>query len=78
MDQPLRILSVVAEGQGLYDARRIDLIHSERGGTAEGTVLQELERLCERGLVERHADERSFGDRWAITPEGERALVDAP
>lgn len=69
-----QILDVVAEGLGLYDARRIDLIHSARGGAAEGTVLQELERLRERGLVRRIRDKQSFGDLWAVTDEGEKAL----
>jgi DNA-binding HxlR family transcriptional regulator len=76
--QRLRILGVVAEGLGQYDTRRIDLIHSYRGGRAEHTVMQELELLQERGLVERHLDERAvFGSRWAITADGEHVLAEA-
>lgn len=75
--QRRRILGVVAEGLGQYDARRIDIIHSGRGGRAEGTVLQELERLQAAGLVDRRPDPRSFGDRWEITEEGERVLFEA-
>ena len=74
--QRLRILSVVAKGLGRYDTKQVDLMH---GRPAEHTVLQELELLQERGLVERHLDESAvFGSRWAITAEGERVLAEAP
>ena len=47
----IKLLGVVAEGGGDWDARRIDMTADARYGPGEGTLLQELERLQVLGLV---------------------------
>jgi hypothetical protein len=62
-----RLLAVVAEGDGDWDARRIDLTVSVRHGPGEGTVLQELQELQRLGLVTRDDSRSGAGGRWTLT-----------
>ena len=66
-DWQVKLLAVVAEGGGDWDARRIDLTVSVRFGPGEGTVLQELQALQRLGLVARDDSRSGVGGRWAVT-----------
>jgi hypothetical protein len=66
-DRQVKLLSVVAEGGGDWDARRIDLTVDARYGPGEGTVLQELEVLRRLGLVVRDDSRSGVGGRWMVT-----------
>jgi hypothetical protein len=66
-DRQVKLLAVVAEGDGNWDARRIDLTVSARHGPGQGTVLQELQGLQQRGLVVRDDSRSGTGGRWAVT-----------
>jgi hypothetical protein len=63
----IKLLAVVAEGCGDWDARRIDLTVDARYGPGEGTVLQELEALQRLGLVVRDDSRSGVGGRWKVT-----------
>lgn len=66
-DWQVKLLRVVAEGGGDWDARRIDLTVDARYGPGEGTVLQELEALQRLGLVVRDDSRSGVGGRWKVT-----------
>ena len=66
-DRQVKLLAVVAEGGGDWDARRIDLTVDARYGPGEGTVLQELEALQRLGLVVRDDLRSGVGGRWKVT-----------
>jgi hypothetical protein len=66
-DRQVRLLGVVAEGGGDWDARWIDLTVSARYGPGEGTVLQELQALQRLGLVARDDSRSGTGGRWKVT-----------
>ena len=66
-DRQVKLLAVVAEGGGNWDARRIDLTVDARYGPGEGTVLQELEALQRLGLVARDDSRSGVGGRWKVT-----------
>jgi hypothetical protein len=66
-DRQVKLLAVVAEGGGDWDARRIDLTVDARYGPGEGTVLQELEALERLGLVIRDDSRSGVGGRWKVT-----------
>lgn len=66
-DRQVKLLAVVAEGDGNWDARRIDLTVDARYGPGEGTVLQELEALQQLGLVVRDDSRSGVGGRWKVT-----------
>jgi hypothetical protein len=66
-DRQVKLLAVVAEGSGDWDARRIDLTVDARYGPGEGTVLQELEALQRLGLVVRDDSRSGVGGRWKVT-----------
>lgn len=66
-DRQVKLLAVVAEGGGNWDARRIDLTVDARYGPGEGTVLQELEALERLGLVARDDSRSGVGGRWKVT-----------
>jgi hypothetical protein len=66
-DRQIKLLAVVAEGGGDWDARRIDLTVDARYGPGEGTVLQELEALQRLGLVVRDDSRSGVGGRWKVT-----------
>jgi DNA-binding PadR family transcriptional regulator len=66
-DRQIKLLAVVAEGGGDWDARRIDLTVDARYGPGEGTVLQELEALQRLGLVVRDDTRSGVGGRWKVT-----------
>jgi hypothetical protein len=66
-DRQVKLLAVVAEGGGDWDARRIDLTADARYGPGEGTVLQELEALQRLGLVVRDDSRSGVGGRWKVT-----------
>lgn len=66
-DRQVKLLAVVAEGRGDWDARRIDLTIDARYGPGEGTVLQELEALQRLGLVVRDDSRSGVGGRWNVT-----------
>jgi hypothetical protein len=66
-DRQVKLLAVVAEGGGDWDARRIDLTVDARYGPGEGTVLQELEALQRLGLVVRDDSRSGVGGRWKVT-----------
>ena len=66
-DRQIKLLAVVAEGGGDWDARRIDLTVDSRYGPGDGTVLQELEALQRLGLVARDDSRSGVGGRWKVT-----------
>jgi hypothetical protein len=66
-DRQVKLLSVVAEGEGDWDARWIDLTVNSRYGPGEGTVLRELEALQRLGLVVRDDSRSGVGGRWKVT-----------
>jgi hypothetical protein len=66
-DWQVRLLSVVAEGGGDWDARQIDLRVSSRYGPGEKTMLRELEALQRLGLVVRDDSRSGVGGRWKVT-----------
>ena len=66
-DRQIKLLAVVAEGGGDWDARRIDLTADARYGPGNGTVLQELEALRGLGLVIRDDSRSGVGGRWKVT-----------
>ena len=66
-DRQARLLAVVAEGDGDWDARWIDLTVNSRYGPGEGTVLRELEALQQLGLVVRDDSRSGVGGRWRVT-----------
>ena len=63
----IKLLAVVTEGGGDWDARRIDMTVDARYGPGEGTVLQELEALQRLGLVVRDDSRSGVGGRWKVT-----------
>jgi hypothetical protein len=63
----IKLLAVVAEGGGDWDARRIDMTVDARYGPGEGTVLRELEALQRLGLVVRDDSRSGVGGRWKVT-----------
>jgi hypothetical protein len=66
-DRQVKLLAVVAEGGGNWDARRIDMTVDARYGPGQGTVLQELEALQRLGLVVRDDSRSGVGGRWQVT-----------
>jgi hypothetical protein len=66
-DRQVKLLAIVAEGGGDWDARWIDLTAGARYGPGEGTVLQELEALRLLGLVVRDDSRSGAGGRWKVT-----------
>ena len=66
-ERQARLLAVVAEGGGDWDARRIDLTVNSRYGPGEGTVLQELQELQQLGLAVRDDSRSGAGGRWTVT-----------
>jgi hypothetical protein len=66
-DRQVKLLAVVAEGGGNWDARWIDLTVNSRYGPGEGTVLRELEALQRLGLVVRDDSRSGVGGRWKVT-----------
>jgi hypothetical protein len=66
-DRQIKLLSVVAEGGGDWDARWIDMTVDARYGPGEGTVLQELVVLQRLGLVVRDDSRSGVGGRWKVT-----------
>ena len=66
-DRQVKLLAVVAEGDGDWDARWIDLTVNSRYGPGEGTVLRELEALQRLGLVDRDDSRSGVGGRWKVT-----------
>jgi hypothetical protein len=66
-DWQVKLLAVVAEGGGDWDARQIDLRVSSRYGPGEKTVLRELEALQELELVLRDDSRSGVGGRWKVT-----------
>jgi hypothetical protein len=73
-DRQIRLLAVVAEGGGDWDARRIDMTADARYGPGDGTVLQELETLQGLGLVVRDDSRSGVGGRWTITANAQPYL----
>lgn len=72
------ILSVVEAGNGKRDARIIDLIVDAKMEPGEGTLLDELRSLEERGLLEMSDRETGVGGRWRITQQGSSVLASPP
>jgi hypothetical protein len=73
-DRQVKLLAVVAEGGGDWDARWIDLTADARYGPGEGTVLQELEALRLLGLVVRDDSRSGVGGRWKVTAAARRYI----
>ena len=65
-DQELKLLRVVQEGRGDWDARQIDLTFSSRYGPAETTVLGRLQHLERLGYVRSDSSRGGVGGRWAV------------
>jgi hypothetical protein len=68
-DRQVKLLAVVAEGNGDWDARWIDVTVNSRYGPGEGTVLRELEALQRLGLVARDDSRSGVGGRWRVTAD---------
>ncbi|MDQ2812115.1 MAG: hypothetical protein M3Z75_09605 [Actinomycetota bacterium] len=66
-DRQISLLAVVAEGDGNWDARRIDMTVDARYGPGQGTVLAELQALQRLGLVTRDDSRSGVGGRWQVT-----------
>jgi hypothetical protein len=66
-DRQVKLLAVVAEGDGNWDARRIDLTVDARYGPGQGTVLAELQALQRLGLVTQDDTRSGIGGRWQVT-----------
>jgi hypothetical protein len=66
-DRQVKLLAVVAEGGGDWDARWIDLTVNSRYGPDEGTVLRDLAVLQRLGLVVRDDSRSGVGGRWKVT-----------
>jgi hypothetical protein len=75
-ERQARLLAVVAEGGGDWDARRIDLTADARYGPGTGTVLRELEELQQQGLVVRDDSRSGVGGRWKVTAAARPYLED--
>jgi Fe2+ or Zn2+ uptake regulation protein len=73
-DWQVKLLSVVAQGDGDLDARQIDLRVSSRYGPGERTVLRELEALQRLGLVVRDDSRSGVGGRWKVTESARRYI----
>jgi len=73
-DRQVKLLAVVAEGDGDWDARWIDLTVNSRYGPGEGTVLRELEALQQLGLVTRDDSRSGVGGRWKVTATARQYL----
>jgi hypothetical protein len=73
-DRQIRLLAVVAEGGGDWDARRIDMTADARYGPGDRTVLQELETLQGLGMVVRDDSRSGVGGRWTITTSAQPYL----
>jgi hypothetical protein len=69
-DWQLKLLAIVAEGGGNWDARWIDITIDSRHGPNETTVLRELETLERLGLVLCDNTRSGVGGRWAVTEAG--------
>jgi hypothetical protein len=66
-DRQLKLLGVVAEGGGEWDARWIDITVDARYGPSRTTVLRELKELQSLGLVVQDVSRRGVGGRWKVT-----------
>src|ERR1700755_2436317 len=75
-DRQIKLLAVVAEGGGDWDARRIDLTADARYGPGPGTVLRELEELRALGLVVGDDSRSGAGGRWKVTAAARPYLED--
>ena len=75
-ERQARLLAVVAEGDGDWDARWIDLTVNYRYGPGVGTVLRELEGLQQMGLVVRDDSRSGVGGRWNVTAAARPDLID--
>lgn len=73
-DRQLKLLKVVAEGGGEWDARWIDITVDARYGPGTVTVLQELNELQGLGLVTRDDTRRGVGGRWKVTADAQPYL----
>jgi DNA-binding IclR family transcriptional regulator len=67
-DRQVKLLRVVAEGAGKWDARWIDVTMTTRYGPSDGTVMRELKALEALGLVAMDPS-TGVGGRWSVTPE---------
>jgi hypothetical protein len=66
-DRQLKLLGIVAEGGGEWDARWIDITIDARHGPGETTVLRELEEPQWLGLALRDDSRSGVGGRWNVT-----------
>lgn len=66
-DRQFKILAVVSEGGGRWDARWIDITVNSRHGAGETTMLRELEELARFGFVRRDDSRSGVGGRWKVT-----------
>jgi hypothetical protein len=65
-DRQLKILRVVAEGAGDWNARRIDITVDSRYGPGSMSVLRELQELERLGFITHDNSRSGVGGRWAI------------
>ena len=73
-ERQFELLRIVAEGEGRWDARRIDITFSSRFGADGASVLSQLEVLKDLGLVSQDVRNSGVGGRWAVTAEGRLRL----
>jgi hypothetical protein len=73
-DRQVKLLKVVAEGGGEWDARWIDITVDARYGPGAMTVLQELQVLQDHGLVTRDDSRSGTGGRWKVTTDAQSYL----
>jgi len=69
----IALLRVVGQGEGQYDARRIDLNYSAHHPPKGSTILERLKGLERAGFVERLTAE-GVGGRWGLTAAGAACL----
>lgn len=73
-ERELRLLAVVGEGEGRWDARWIDVTTSIRHGPSDIGVHHELVALEAKGLVS--VRDGGTGGRWGLSPAGRDVLAD--
>jgi hypothetical protein len=73
-DRQLKLLKVVDEGGGEWDARWIDITVDSRYGPGAANVLQELQVLQSHGLVARDDSRSGIGGRWKVTANAQPYL----
>jgi hypothetical protein len=79
VDQPAAdsnlLLELVAESEGRWDTRTLDVLFYERGGTEGPTVLSRLAELEAGGYIRRLDIEGGTGPAFKLTEAGAEMLA---